>query len=64
MSLACFVITTPNLDPQSENEQPVLYWNNGIGWTSDLRDADVFNQDEIEQDQLDLPIGGKWQQIN
>ena len=40
--------------------QPQLYWSNDYGW-GDRNGATVFREDEL--DQLDLPIGGRWLEL-
>ena len=42
----------------SETNQP-LYWNNRDGWVS-REDADEFGI--IERRELNLPIGGRWEE--
>ena len=41
--------------------QPQLYWSNDYGW-GDRNGATVFKGDE--RDQLDLPIGGRWVELD
>ena len=41
--------------------QPPLYWSNDWGW-GDRNGATVFKENEL--DQLELPIGGRWVELD
>lgn len=39
--------------------EPDLCWSNGYGWT----EADYDTFDDIERQNLRLPIGGAWERV-
>ena len=47
---------------RSIGEAEPLYWSNDWGWGCDRNEATVFQEDELDSNEL--PVGGRWQKLN